>query len=512
MQSESKRRFSLFSACSITLAILTACGDGGGELFDNLTTTPTEAPTLISSASTVPAGGGGGSTTTTPSSGSVTQPAVERFEAIAQDGEGDQNKSLANSWGFHQPRVTAHNDGTMRVLYLKTNANSALGGKIQWRLMKRAASGGWSQEATGYSYDDVYLFRDPTTDLAHVLTWPTAGVATVLSGPSYAGHVVQGNWPRIVAPVGRNYGGAGIGTDGTFCLKVSRELPSLPETSQSYTDYTCGKHNKSTGAWNWNSQSSHYIGARRAYDYVFPGASGTTGTFLATSQANPYKFATSMIQSTEDYIFNGVRFYTSSTNGDIPWKQTDILSSITMALPGQGTTPPTARQSDGFVDSKRRLLTTYYLQDPLGTWTRGSYLVVTNTSGSVLYRTRLAVPEYGYVRIFEDAKHRLWVLWTSARPTLTSMYLYRLNEGTGSSGTSTFQVSSTPTVLDAKFKPYQIVGNVFLATPRGGSAITNAVHGLFLGCDNTYVSGDDSCFPNGSGKQRIFGFRLRLPD
>lgn len=219
-----------------------------------------------------------------------------------------------------------------------------------------------------------------------------------------------------------------------------------------------------------------------------------------------------MPYSGETYIFNGVRFYSSSVTTDSSWRQADLVRPLAIPPQSVSTRPPYERPVDSFIDSRRRLFSAYFVDDPMKVVPRGLHLAVADAAGKQLYKGQLAVPTYGKLRIFEDAKGRLWALWAAARPTLSSLWLYQLTE-TLASGKTAFQVSAKPTVLDTAIYPYAIEGQPFVAVPRVGSAVDDVVEAVLVACDGTYQVGAPLvCYPNGTtGKQRIFRLRIRLP-
>ncbi|HEX8438017.1 hypothetical protein [Archangium sp.] len=429
---------------------------------------------------------------------------VERFEAIATDGNaGDQ---IYNHWGGNQPRITRHADGTIRVLYLKTS-----GGLVNWRLMKRApATASWTEEATGTSTDDVVLVRDPVSDLAHVVAY-WQSVPTVYSSPTFTpGTTIPGSWQEL-PPTSRHYSAVGIGADGTLCYKASRELPTPVPTSNTQTQYICGRHD-GLSTWTWEAQQTMSIGLRYAYDYMFPGASGDANRLVATAQSDLYKTAAGYPNSANNYIFNGIRLYSTGAGDTASWSQSELV--VPYSAPPSTTSVPTARQKDGFIDSAGRVFSTYFVEPSAGASTpaRGHYTVMADSAGNVLFGTRWAsVPTFGGTRIFEDGKNRLWLLWTGQGSLFTYVYLYPIIEDPV---THVFSLGAM-TDLSTAFWPYSINGMPMLAVPRGGQLIDNVVDATFAASDTVYVSGSPLGpeYPNGKADhQRIFYFRIHLPD
>lgn len=390
------------------------------------------------------------------------------------------------------------------MLYLRNSTN----GLLNWRLMKRAPGGAptWTQEAAGLSTDDVTLSRDPINDLAHVTAWPNS-VPTIYSSPKFEGTPIPGKW-QVLGSSSRHYGNTGIGPDGTLCIKVSLETT----TAATSTQYSCGKFNSTIKNWTWGPQITKTIGNRLAYDYIFPGSSGNPAQFLATAQNDLHKDAAglrALAASEGSYVFNGVTQYLTGIADVKSWQTSEIV--LPYFAPGTATTAPYVRQIDAFVDSKKRVFTSYWVDDPLKATPRGIYLVVSDSTGNIKFKAPWSVlPTYGFVRIFEDNIGRLWLLWTAQGTAITQVHLYRINEAT--TPTMAFSLSNK-TDLSSKFAPYSILGSPQLSLQRGGQNIGNALDGVMVACDGTYITGKTlDCTPRGENRQRIIQFRVRLPN
>ena len=435
----------------------------------------------------------------------VTTPYVERFEQVAHDGN---DTNVSNHWGGHQPRVTVHNDGSVRLLYLQPATNG-----YTWRVMKRsaAATPDWIQEASGFSTDDAMMVRDPNTDGVYVVAWPNS-VPTVYALPTGTSTVIPGIWQNLTWN-SRHYSGTGIGPDGTLCLKTSVELATTTQTNNTETVYECGKFNAASRSWSWNPQVTQWIGLRHAYDLLFPGGFGNNAQLVATAQYDLYKDAAGCpyCNTANTYVFNGVRFYTTGVANASSWFQADTV--VPYPIPSGATTAPFVRPFDTYVDTNHRVWTGYVVSNPENGTSPGIYLVVSDLSANILYKAQLtALPQYtsGRFRIFQDSKGRFWLLYTNQGSQATQVFLYPV---TVSGTTSLYVQVGAKTDLSNAFVPYSILGTMLLAVPRGGQAIGNSVNAEMVACDGTYVSGQSlNCSPNGSNLQRIFHVRIRLPD
>jgi hypothetical protein len=439
------------------------------------------------------------------SSTSVVTPYMERFEQVAADGNG--GSGIVNQWGGHQVRVTHHNDGSVRLLYISLNTTT---GAYNWKLLRRssAVAPDWKLEASGTSNDDISLLRDPVTDQAYVVAWPNS-VPTIYASPSYAPVTIPGTWESM-SPNSRHYGGVGIAPDGTLCIKASVELPTSVPTTSTNTVYECGKHVSATGGWSWQPQVTHYIGLRHAYDYLFPGGFGDASQLVATAQYDLYKDAAGLPNLNTSYVFNGLRFYATGVGSAASWYQSDPAAPL--SEPVTTVNAPVERPMDNFIDSQRRIWNLYSLSDPSNLTPAGIYLSITDSNGSVIYKQKLALPTYGYARHVEDAKGRHWLLYTNQGSQATQFQLYPV----------TVNATATPMTvtlgamvdLSRSVAPYSIQAEPLLSVQRGGQTVGNVLEGEFAACQGTYVSGQSLvCSPNGTtNTQRIFHFRVRLPD
>ncbi len=421
----------------------------------------------------------------------VTTPVIDKFEVVASDGGGTY---IWNAWGLHQPRITRHADGSVRLIYNVLNA----GGGDSWRLMKKQVEAGtWALEASGDKFDDAFLLRDPVSDRAHVITSPNS-VRTVYSSPAFAPVVLPGEWP-FSSNASRQYSGAGIGADGTLCFKGYEEEPTFPiENLNTRVGYLCGKMSLA-GTWVWNAKVNRDIGPRYAYDYVFPGAQADFNGFLATAQRDVHKIAAGWPNSADDYIFDGVRFYKTGYASDASWLQSEIVPAYPPS--NTATAAPVQRQYDAYVDSQNRVTVLTFREDPANASVRGFYVTVSDTNGNVLLNKKWNVPTYGFVRLFESANNKLWLLWSNSDASATQIFLYPVTVAI--SPAFDLQISSY-TDLSAAAAPYRMRANVFLTVPRGGNHKNNFIDGLMVACGTPYPS---AC----SGQDKMLYFRIRLP-
>ena len=439
----------------------------------------------------------------------VTIASIDRFEPVAADASIGIASTIPNIWGGHQPRIARFADGSVRIIYLTADA----AGNVTWHLMRRAPAGGWSQEAFGATTDDVGVLRDPRDDRAYVMAWPNS-VPTAYAAPAFAATKVPGSW-QVLPSKYRQYGNFGMGQDGTLCVKASREVNVAPVTSQAKTEYACGKFDGATNTWSWGPQVSHFIGLRHTYDYLFPNPKGLPEGLYATSQRDLHKSASNvplLDPARAPYVYNGTRSYTTGLYSDSGWVQND--PALTVFAPVGATKAPVAKLTDSYVDSKGRVLSTWHKEDPLDATVYGTYLTVTTATGTQLYSAKWPAPLeiYGNVRIFEDAKDRLWLMWSNRGNKTTEIKLYPIVESAGPK----FTLGTATDVSKATF-PYAIDGTVYFAAPRGGNAKSLYVDAIMNACSTTFVTGvpydGATCYnTDGSALERVFYMRIRLPD
>ncbi len=447
---------------------------------------------------------------------------VEAFEAVATDASIGASNTIANSWGGHQPRITQHSDGRIRVLYVSPRSD----GTLNWNLKVRSLTGGWSLEKSGQTTDDVTLLRDDRNDLAYVIAWP-ASVPTAYASPAFSGFRIPGAW-QVIAASGRHYGNAGIAYDGTTCLKASREANQLPLTSVSNTEYSCGIYVPSTSQWQWGPLRVRGIGQRHAYDYVFPKPNKIDGKVVALAQRDAHKLAEKLPAVAETYVFNGARSYTAKIDTtpqpalaassvtlaptSAEYVEAEAVAKVSVTSPATATAAPTERMQDSFIDSKGRVFSVYAVIDPANPAARTRNVVVTKLDGTpivtVLGLGKLPAP--GQTRIYEDAGQKLWLLWNNPGAKKTEVFLYPLNEVNG-----IFSIGAA-TDLSAAFYPYVLDGPIYIAAPRGGNARTNTIHAIFNACTVTYVKDTNidisTCYnKDKTGLQRVFYARIALP-
>jgi hypothetical protein len=142
----------------------------------------------------------------------------------------------------------------------------------------------------------------------------------------------------------------------------------------------------------------------------------------------------------------------------------------------------------------------------------GKYVVVSDSVGTILGKSKWNVPHYGKIRMFEDSAHKLWLLWVNQGSDQTQFWVYKVSQSTVN-GQLVLTNDPAYTDLSAQFAQNVPVANFFISSPRGGNPVLNYIDGQFVACSATYAQGGAASISacNALGGQKIFYFRLRLP-
>ena len=394
----------------------------------------------------------------------ISVPTVTRSEIISSDGL-SAHVDRGNGHGGHQPRVTLHADGTQRVLYVGGGRDGA---ERWWKLMKRPTGGSWSLEAQGQTNNEALLVRDPTTDLAHVISWP-GDRPHVSSAPSFSAAPIPGAWQ----PQGSPYVGAGIGEDGTLVL-----ITYYDQMLDGTYSKDCERHWASAkwngSAWAWTPVQKKYIGLRRSYAYVHVAPFGTAGEAAWTSMYNGLKehWAPNV---TGPYVWDNTVLERASVNS--------TSHTMTDMLPRRNSSSATGEASfmgfqDSIADSKGRILTLTNVRDSRGR--SATYLDVFGAGGRIHQSqlTQWNVTGGGNPRLYEDDKHRLWLIEFHGD---RDSRVFRINDDFALTQVGALRFSHR----------YEGFGRI--AVPRGGNA-----RGLTIA----------GAFPSGP---HMVAFQIRLP-
>jgi len=179
------------------------------------------------------------------------------------------------------------------------------------------------------------------------------------------------------------------------------------------------------------------------------------------------------------------------------------------------TAAPMAKLQDAYIDSKGRLFASNHKEDPTDATVYGTYLTVTDPAGNVLFSGKWGsnLQTYGSVRIFEDGKNRLWLLWSNRGSRSSELLLYPIIE---TASPLKFTLGAYTDLSKLTF-PYALDGTIFMAANRGGNTPGQYVDAIMNACTVPYVSGqlyvNANCYnADGSGLQRIAYMRIHLPD
>lgn len=422
---------------------------------------------------------------------------IDRLEPVADDALGRDTRLVPNAWGGHQLRMTRHADGSSRALYLHRTDSGTLG----WRVMRRSAAGRWTEEVSGTSTDDVNLLRDPATDRAVVLAWP-GSVPTTYTSPDWRAQRVDGQWAAL-GDGSRHYAATGISPNGHLCLKATVERGGTGRTSVSYA---CGRWRKDR--WDWGDQEDLDVGPRLAYDYLFPSNEGDEITSVA--QLDVHRDVVQRPGLDQPWVFNGVRAVRAPVGGGREARREDLAGPV--PIHREARRAPVQRQSDALIDTRGRLVSLQYVQDTEGQLPAGFHASVGPADGSEpARRTHLdELPTYGQLRVYEDARRRLWLLWTNrgSRHSQVRLFPVRIEAG------GRLAVGGSQDLGDA-LGDEAIDGAPYLVVPRGGNPRLPSIEGLLAVCETPYQPGQDyrseSCYSS-PRSQRVMHFRIRLPD
>lgn len=392
---------------------------------------------------------------------------------VALMGEDGMIGNRGNNWGGHQVRHVLHRDGTERVVYV---GGAPEGRRRSWHLMKRAPNGDWMEESAGQTDHEVFLLRDPSTDTAHLLAFPL-GVPTVYASPMFKPQTIPG-WAKETYP----YISAGIGADGTLIVKsYSDQLIGHQYTRDTEMQYVSGRFRN--GAWAFRPPVKKYVGDRYTYDYVLPGAFGNPEEFADVGIRNLAKNVAGVPDNKDAYVWDGVRQFKTAVSSADALSYQDLIPKRTRL--GKATSKATFMYAqDVFADSKGRLLSLHSVSDDGKPGV--THFTVSDAAGNRLQQTTL--PIGGNIRIYEDAKHRLWLLrMLAGTGEHASALLFRLAEKDGA-----FSLQSSTDV--SKIFPDGYSGGATIAAPRGGNPIGDTIVGSY------------------PSDRKMYSFHIRLPD
>jgi hypothetical protein len=387
--------------------------------------------------------------------------------------------SIGTNWGWHQSRIVRDSSGQVSLVYLvNPTVTSPLPTSSTWRLMSCCTSSGWYEVTHGTTLDDVYLLVDPVTQRKTVIAYPQGVPVAYPQGNGYQATVIDtGTWPVTSGYSGpRQYGGAGIGSDGTMCVKASHEFGTTYGTTD--TDLICGKYD-STGKLTWGGHSEKPQGDRAAYDYIYPGGTGGAPEVMATSQRDVC-ILDSQNKCTNNYSFNGVDKWDAGISG------TTITSfSASTFYPPSSNAYDTRRQLDSLVMSNSLVLSVVQIKLQ-GQQNSTFQLKVLDPSTNQFTDTNLPLPTWGFVRLMEPYPGSLYLLWTGRGSSTSEARIYALTKDT-SNGVRYVLDSNYQDVSSQIFPSGQMIqDNVYVTAARGGSlASRNIVDGYYLTCAGT---------------------------
>lgn len=320
----------------------------------------------------------------------IVQTPVETVATGTESGDG------GNSWGGHQTRVVRTKAGVFTVYTVPG------GGYLdrQWRLARRAPSGGWQIVAQGTSgREPPNLLTTPGGDL-WLTAWPH-GVGTIwrfkVAGGKVSAHSARipgapkTDWP---------YGGAGIDSRGNLCVVAS---DSGGDSARAWFSLSC--RNERPRSWVSRRQDVTY---RHAYAVVLPDGNARA-TVAATRDVLWSTIGRDTPSDSANYAFNAI----GSWRGDLSRGLRKIDSAG--ENPTGGFPAPMLRQLDAYRDTSGRLHVLYIQR---GERTRGRDIYrhrAIGGSGKLLYDEQLPEALGDFVRIFQDRRGNFYVIGQNAR-------------------------------------------------------------------------------------------------
>lgn len=398
------------------------------------------------------------------------------------------------SWGPQQPRMIRHNDNaqnfpTLRVLYpcypSTPNTQGGVGVSYGWKIMRRPSGAGnvstWLVEASGVSQDDMFLLRDPVSDVAILITFPNSVPTVYTSMDSFvAGTVIPGSWQLFPGTTTRKYCSAAISPiTGLIVFKVSVGLTSDHNyTADCATDYITGTYNATTGVVDWNTSVRKVIGQRHAYDCLFPDPLADMLGIYGVSRRDVFRTLSpyGIFDTGNNYIFDGHKTYKTGSTSARSWFEIETALN-NAAVPG--TTPDQIARfemghshitKDGYI-----LVMDFLTNDGTSGFSymaRGYYLTVYDKNLNKVQDRVLQsnMVTYGDGKFIEDSYGRLYFLLAGHGSTLATVLLYTITK----TGTQ-FTVNSSPTNLSTTalhigstdYAPLSL--SIRLAEPKGGN-------------------------------------------
>lgn len=373
--------------------------------------------------------------------------------------------SIGMGWGGHQPRIVRDSTGLVSIVYLENpTTTSPLPTTTTWRLVSQTSPGVWQRRRSGQTDDDVFLLLAPN-DRPTVIGYQ-GGIPYSYTG-LFSGVKVP-NWPMTSGynhP--RQYGGAGIGPDGTVCLKASMETTVVPGQSSTLTTksaLSCGLVGAATVGWQtWPYVTPTYR-ERHAYDYVHPKWDGSP-VVLAAAQRDVE------IGLTGTYSFNGVEKWVANLSGS-----TATSFDASTFYPNTSTATDTVKEVDNIILANGLMMSVVW-HDPARTWS----LKVQDLATGQFTDTALGLPSYGYARVVEPFAGQPYIVWTNRGPSQSQAAIYGLTLDT-SNGVRYVLNPNYQSIAGIYSAGQMISGPIYVAARRGGTKLSSTIDAFFLSC------------------------------
>lgn len=512
----------------------------------------------------------------------VPTPSTPANEYLTTTGNYGQGTDGSNDWGGHQSKLIHMGDGTLFGIW-QDNTNTI-------HLMRSATGGtygaAWTEvdtiaAATRYQGDwDAYLLRNPVTDQAQLICSDSTGAVPAYCIYTYANSATKNLINKVFVPnrwqgsdtaanIGwfsqintssTAYSSAGIGPDGTICLKASTSTGTIAGYSPSEMDavirWQLMKWNGAT--WTFTPIYSQRLslltnsgpalgngrdagGPRINYDHIWVSPPGHEGyivgiggldvRFNAWSAARNPNYSAAWTNTAADSTYFGSGRYPELWMWKVPLSNPAQLKIYALAMPTYRTTdlpgsPPAAAYGgfiiqDVFLDSSGRIWIAVNEGDTNTTQLRS--VIVCGTNGAQIAKlvTAAGINSGSLGGFFEDLSGGIWLQWFSSGNSMDARLLTTTFTNGIPTGVQTYSAaaaqSTTHWCRNMTTGMYQCIpsGSSFQYQPsrRNGSVMSNNWFDMVIGCgpDHTGTApGTSQTLPT-NGTYQLKRVRVQIP-
>ena len=393
----------------------------------------------------------------------ATGPSLERVALLTSSAAtGD----AGNSWGGHKTRIVSTSKGDSWTVYQAPGSGYTA---HQWVLMHySAASGAWSQAASGNAgREPANLLRGPD-DTIYVIAWPSGLPALWSSADNFASQQnIPGSWFQNDWP----YAGAGIDSAGNIYLVQTNSVDE--KAGQLYYSV----RSASTGQWSPVETAPSDL--RSTYSFVLPGG----GLNI-------------MASADVQWSTMGWSVPSGANNSTYVWPQTSLFHATSATQAAGETTLHSESQTsqypnvnvytqDAYTDNQGRV---HVLYQDLGPTTQDQFTVrhAVVQNGQVVKDVPLNMYDVADARITQDSTGQFYFITDDN--TCVCLLVYPADSVDG----TTLQGSYASLPLNG----YHPKDWLFLSSPRSGSPLSDEI---------------DFAMPADNAEQWVAG-RIRLRD